>query len=90
MSTRLCLSVPWVKMSAMASERRALRRIADPVVATGPAGVRIRTRLHLTESEAAAVAGIGSFLGSVYRAELAARVELVRLDHEAHAGWRAA
>ncbi len=35
------------------------------------------------------MAGIGSFLGSVYRTELAARVELGRLDHKAHAVWRA-
>jgi hypothetical protein len=66
-----------------------LRRIADPVVAAGPAGVRIRTRVHFSEAKAAALAGIGSFLGSVYRTELAARVELGRLDHKAHAAWRA-
>jgi hypothetical protein len=76
-------------MSVMAGERAVLRRITDPVVAAAPAGVRIRTRVHLSEAEAAALAGIGSFLGSVYRTELAARVELGRLDHEAHAAWRA-
>lgn len=70
-------------------ERRALRRIGDPVVAAAPAGARIRTRIHLTESEAAAVAAIGSFLGSVYRAELASRVESGRLDHMGHRAWRA-
>jgi hypothetical protein len=73
----------------MARERAALRRITDPVVAAAPAGVRIRTRVHLTEAEAAALAGVGSFLGSVYRAELVARVGLGRLDHEEHAAWRA-
>jgi hypothetical protein len=66
-----------------------LRRITDPVVAAGPAGVRIRTRIHFSEAEAASVAEIGSFLGSVYRTELAARVDLGRLDHRAHAVWRA-
>jgi hypothetical protein len=71
------LSVPAVKMSVMASERRALRRIADPVVATGPAGVRIRTRVHLTDAEASALAAVGSFLGSVYRTELAAELSWV-------------
>jgi hypothetical protein len=76
-------------MSVMASERRALRRIADPVVAAGPAGVRIRTRVHLTDAEASALGAVGSFLGSVYRTELAGRVELGRLDYEAHAAWRA-
>jgi hypothetical protein len=76
-------------MSVMASARRALRRIGDPVVAAGPAGVRIRTRVHLTEVEAAALAGIGSLLGSVYRAELAGRVQLGQLDRASHAVWRA-
>lgn len=32
---------------------------------------------------------IGNVLGSLYRGELAARVELGRLDSQAHAGWRA-
>jgi IS605 OrfB family transposase len=76
-------------MLVMASQRRALRRITNPVVAPAPAGVRIRTRIHLSPGEADVVAGIGSFLGSVYRTELAARLELGRLDHESHAGWRA-
>ena len=70
-------------------ERRALRRIGDPVVASAPAGVRIRTRVHLTVAEAAVVGAIGSFLGSVYRAELAARVGLGRLDRQSQARWRA-
>jgi hypothetical protein len=70
-------------------ERRALRRIGDPVVAGGPAGVRIRTRIQLTDAEAAAVAGVGSFLGSVFRAELAGRVDVGRLDRRGHARWRA-
>lgn len=82
------LSVPAVKMVCM-SERCPLRRITDPVVAAAPAGVRIRTRLRLTDAEVVAVAGVGSFLGSVYRTEVAARVELGRLDHKAHAVWRA-
>lgn len=70
-------------------ERRALRRIADPVVAAGPAGVRIRTRLHLSGPEATAVAAIGSFLGSVYRAESAGRVEAGLLDRRSLAGCMA-
>ncbi|MDT5323424.1 MAG: hypothetical protein QOF25_576 [Mycobacterium sp.] len=41
----------------MAGERAVLRRITDPVVAAAPAGVRIRTRVHLSEAEAAALAG---------------------------------
>jgi hypothetical protein len=89
MWVRRCLSVPVVMMSVMTSEPRALRRIADPVLAAAPAGVRIRTRVQLTDAEASALGAVGSFLGSVYRTELAGRVELGRLDHEAHAAWRA-
>lgn len=70
-------------------ERRPLRRIGDPVVAAAPAGVRIRTRIHLSEAEADSMAAIGSFLGSVCRAELAGRVELGRLDRASQARWRA-
>jgi hypothetical protein len=66
-----------------------LRRIADPVVAAGPAGVRIRTRIHPTGVEAGALAVMGEFLGSVYRGELAGRVRLGRVDRKAQAAWRA-
>jgi hypothetical protein len=88
MSGRRRLSVPTVRMAGM-SERRPLRRIGAPVVAAAPAGVRIRTRIQLSPAEADAVAAIGSFLGSTYRAELAGRVEVGRLDHQGHAAWRA-
>ncbi|UQX11270.1 hypothetical protein [Candidatus Mycobacterium methanotrophicum] len=53
---------------------KRLRRIGDPVIAAGPAGVRIRTRLHLTGAEADALAAVDEFLGSVYRTELSGRV----------------
>jgi hypothetical protein len=66
-----------------------LRRIGDPVVAAAPTGVRVRTRLHLTEHEAAALGMVGEYLGSVYRTELAGRVGLGRLDRRQHAAWRA-
>jgi hypothetical protein len=66
-----------------------LRRIGDPVVAAGPAGVRIRTRIHPSDAEATALRGIGDLLGSVYRRELAQRVRLGRLDSKMHAAWRA-
>jgi hypothetical protein len=71
-------------------ERGRLRRIGDPVVAAAPAGVRIRTRIHVTEGEAAALTAIGTHLGSLYRTELAGRVGLGRGDRESHAAWRAA
>ena len=67
----------------------SLRRVADPVVAAPPSGVRIRTRIHVTEAEARALAVIGVLLGSVYRAELAARVRRGRMDRETCSAWRA-
>jgi hypothetical protein len=69
--------------------RVRLRRIGALVVAGPPAGVRIRTRIHLTEAEAAAVTAVGSFLGGVYRGELAGRIRAGHLDRESRAGWRA-
>ena len=68
---------------------RVLRRIDDPVVAGAPIGVRIRTRIHLTASDAEALTAIGALLGSVYRGELAGRIGLGRMDREAHTLWRA-
>jgi hypothetical protein len=70
-------------------ERRVLSRIGGPVVAAAPAGVRVRTRIRLTEAETAALTAIGSFLGAVYRVELAGRVELGRLDRVSYSAWRA-
>ena len=70
-------------------ERVPLRRVGDPVGAAPPAGVRIRTRIHVTETAAAALTAIGAFLGSVYRTELAGRVRLGLLDRKSHAVWRA-
>lgn len=81
------LSVASAMMVVMG--KRALRRIGDPVVAAVPAGVRVRTRLHLTEDEAAALSEIGAFLGSVYRRELVYRIALGQLDRKAHGVWRA-
>src|SRR5882757_5116183 len=67
----------------------SLRRIGAPVVAGPAAGVRIRTRIHLTEAEATALGVVGSFLGGVYRGELAGRVRRGVLDRQSRAGWRA-
>ena len=66
-----------------------LRRVADSVVVAPPAGVRIRTRIYVSEAEAAALTAIGAFLGSVYRRELAGRIDRGVLDRDGHAGWRA-
>jgi IS605 OrfB family transposase len=82
------MSVLAARMWCMTA-RRALRRIGDPVVATAPAGARIRTRIHPTAAEAEALSAIGELLGSAYRCELAGRVGLGRFDQEAHAVWRA-
>ena len=71
------------------TEGRALRRNGDPVVAAAPVGVRIRTRIHPTAGEAAALSAIGALLGSVYRGELVERIRLGRLDREAYGLWRA-
>jgi IS605 OrfB family transposase len=70
-------------------ERVPLRRIGAPVVAGPPTGVRIRTRIHLTDAEAAALSAVGSFLGGVYRVELASRIRAGHMDHPSQAGWRA-
>jgi hypothetical protein len=69
--------------------KRWLRRISEPVVAAGPAGVRIRTRIHPSAYEAAALTAIGQFLGSVYRGELADRIRCGVLDRDGRAAWRA-
>jgi hypothetical protein len=68
---------------------RSLRRIGDPVVAAAPAGTRIRTRIHPTGAEAEALRAIGELLGSVFRGELAARIDRGVLDGQAKARWRA-
>jgi hypothetical protein len=67
----------------------SLRRVGAPVVAGPPSGVRIRTRIHLTEAEAAALSVVGSFLGGVYRVELAGRIRAGHLDRSSQAVWRA-
>jgi hypothetical protein len=69
--------------------RTGLRRIADPVVAAAPTGARIRTRLHVSDSEAEALTAIGTFLGSVYRTELAERIRRGLLHWDGRAAWRA-
>ena len=71
------------------AEGRSLRRIADPVVAAAPAGVRIRTRVRPTAEEADALRAVGTVLGGLYRGELAERIGLGRLYSKAHAAWRA-
>ena len=66
-----------------------IRGKRGPFVVAPASGVRIRTRLHVTAAEGLALRGIGSFLGGLYRTELADRIGLGRLDRRAQAGWRA-
>lgn len=84
---RLRLSVLGCTMMRMGKQ---LRRIGDPVVASVPAGVRVRTRLHVSGAEAAALLAVGEFLGGVYRRELALRITLGSIDRKSHSAWRAA
>nr|WP_313774539.1 hypothetical protein [Mycobacterium sp.] len=71
------------------SAGKPLRKISDPIAAAGPSGCRFRTRLHLSDTEAAALVEIGEFLGGCYRRELAGRVRLGRIDRDGHKQWRA-
>lgn len=57
----------------MAPGRKSLRTIGTAFVAAPPAGARIRTRLHTSEHESAALAEIGNFLGALYREDYAHR-----------------
>lgn len=70
------------------AEATALRAIGDPVVASVPAGARIRTRIP-TAQEAQALTAIGEFLGWVYRWELAERIGCEVLDRGGQPAWRA-
>ncbi|MGH3166788.1 MAG: hypothetical protein ACRDN0_12990 [Trebonia sp.] len=69
---------------------RRLREIADPFVAAGPAGARVRTRLKVTEGDVAVLAEVGAHLGSLASADLAARCAEGRLDAQGRAVSRAA
>ncbi|UFS93617.1 hypothetical protein [Nocardia huaxiensis] len=64
-------------------------RRGAPFVVAAPAGVRIRTRLHLTADEARTVREIGEFNGHLYRRELAARIALGTLDRRQQSAYRA-
>ena len=67
---------------------KPLRKIRDPVVAAAPAGVRIRTRIHISVDEAEALSVIGLFLGGLFRAELASRIRCGALDRKRRAARR--
>jgi truncated hemoglobin YjbI len=64
---------------------RALREITGPFVVAPPAGIRVRTRLRVSGSDAAVLREVGEHLGSLASADLAARCAEGMLD----AGQRA-
>ncbi len=65
-----------------------LRQIAEPFVAATPAGARVRTRLRVSEQDAAVLAQVGAFLGSLAGRDLAARCREGRLDAKGRATSR--
>ncbi|WP_405619244.1 IS200/IS605 family accessory protein TnpB-related protein [Streptomyces sp. NBC_00076] len=62
-----------------------LRELAASFVVPGPAGVAVRDRLRVSESDAAVLAEVGMFLGSLLAGDLAERSRQ-GLAHDA-AGW---
>jgi hypothetical protein len=66
-----------------------LRAIAAPFVVPAPKGARTRTRLHVTDEEAAALREIGAHLGGIYRATLADLLAQNPATGKDKAVWRA-
>ena len=66
----------------------ALREIAGPFVVAPPAGVRVRTRLRVSGTDAGVLREVGEYLGSLASADLAARCTEGRLDAGARARSR--
>ena len=65
-----------------------LREIAAPFVVAAPAGARVRTRLRVTAEDAAVLRAVGTYLGSLASADLAARCAEGRLDGKGKAASR--
>ena len=68
---------------------RALREIAAPFLATGPAGARVRTRLRVSPWDAVVLTDAGRHLGSLAGRDLAARCAEGRLDARGRVASRA-
>jgi IS605 OrfB family transposase len=66
----------------------ALRDIAPPFVAAAPAGARVRTRLRVSDGDAAVLWQAGMHLGSLAGRDLAARCREGRLDAKGRAESR--
>jgi IS605 OrfB family transposase len=66
----------------------ALREIAEPFVVAPPAGARARTRLRVSDIDAAVLREVGEYLGSLASADLAARCAEGRLSAKQRARSR--
>src|SRR5674476_751412 len=60
-----------------------LRVLAESFVVSSPSGVTIKTRLRPTPAEEQALREVGTFLGSLYRADLVRRLGEGKLDAQA-------
>ena len=67
---------------------RRLRAIAPPFVVAPPRGARVRTRLHVTDADAAVLMALGTHLGSLANRDLAERCREGRLDAKGKAHFR--
>ncbi|MGH3562160.1 MAG: hypothetical protein ACRDTN_10300, partial [Mycobacterium sp.] len=66
-----------------------IREIAGPFVVGAPCGARVRTRLRVSEQDAAVLRQVGAWLGSLAGRDLAARCREGRLDAKGRAASRA-
>ncbi|KUO22328.1 hypothetical protein [Streptomyces dysideae] len=57
-------------------ELRPLRAVSAPFVVAPPSGCRIRTRLHVSPADVAVLRAVGTHLGALAGADLAARVQM--------------
>src|SRR5674476_1411987 len=65
-----------------------LRVLAESFVVSPPSGVTIKTRLRPTPAEEQALREVGTFLGSLYRADLVTRLSQGKLDAHGRARSR--
>jgi hypothetical protein len=69
--------------------RPVIREIAAPFVVAAPSGARVRTRLRVSEQDAAVLWQVGAWLGSLAGRDLAGRCREGRLDAKGRAASRA-
>src|ERR1035437_2020906 len=65
-----------------------LRALAESFVVSPPSGVTIKARLRPTPAEEQALREVGTFLGSLYRADLVRRLGEGKLDAQGRAASR--